>query len=158
VNSQIISPSRGSAGIGFAVPSNTVHRVVPQLIAEGRYPHPWLGVEYLPLTPERAQVFRQAGAEVPVDEGLLVIRVAAGSGADRAGIQGGDQLVRIGNLRIPLGGDIITAIDGEPMTNSKAFVVYLETETQVGDGVDVTIVRDGKEFSTQATLTERPQQ
>jgi S1-C subfamily serine protease len=156
VNSQIISPSRGSAGIGFAVPANTVQRVVPQLIAQGRYPHPWLGVEYLPLTPERARVFRQAGMEVPVDEGLLVIRVAPGSPADRADIQGGDQIVRIGNLRIPLGGDIVTAIDGKPMTDSKEFVVYLETETQVGDGVDVTIVRDGAELSTRATLTARP--
>ncbi len=158
VNSQIISPSQGSAGIGFAVPANTVQRVVPQLIAQGRYPHPWLGVEYLPLTPERARVFRQAGMDVPVDEGLLVIRVAPGSAADRANIRGGDQIVRIGNLRIPLGGDIITAIDGEPMTDSKEFVVYLETETQVGDGVDVTIVRDGNELSTRATLTARPQQ
>jgi S1-C subfamily serine protease len=156
VNSQIISPSRGSAGIGFAVPANTVQRVVPQLITQGRYLHPWLGVEYLPLTPERAQVFRQAGVEVPVDEGLLVIRVAPGSAAARANIQGGDQIVRIGNLRIPLGGDIITAIDGEPMTDSKEFVVYLETETQVGDAVEVTIVRDGKELSTRATLTARP--
>jgi S1-C subfamily serine protease len=158
VNSQIISPSQGSAGIGFAVPSNTVRRVVPQLIAQGRYPHPWLGVEYLPLTPERAQIFRQAGMDVPVDEGLLVIRVASGSAADRADIRGGDQIVRIGNLRLPLGGDIITAIDGEPMTDSKVFVVYLETETQVGDEVDVTIVRDGRELSTQAALTARPQQ
>jgi S1-C subfamily serine protease len=158
VNSQIISPSQGSAGIGFAVPSNTVRRVVPQLIAQGRYPHPWLGVEYLPLTPERVQIFRQAGMDVPVDEGLLVIRVASGSAADRADIRGGDQIVRIGNLRLPLGGDIITAIDGEPMTDSKVFVVYLETETQVGDEVDVTIVRDGRELSTQAALTARPQQ
>jgi S1-C subfamily serine protease len=157
VNSQIVSPSRGSAGIGFAVPANTVQRVVPELIAQGRYPHPWLGVEYLPLTPEMARVFRQAGAEVPVDEGLLVIRVAPGSAADSSNIRGGDRIVRIGNLRIPLGGDIITAIDGEPMTDSKGFVVYLETETQVGDVVDVTIVRDGRELSTQATLTERPQ-
>jgi S1-C subfamily serine protease len=115
-------------------------------------------VEYLPLTPERAQIFRQAGMDVPVDEGLLVIRVASGSAADRADIRGGDQIVRIGNLRLPLGGDIVTAIDGEPMTDSKVFVVYLETETQVGDEVDVTIVRDGRELSTQATLTARPQQ
>ena len=157
VNSQIISPSRGSAGIGFAVPANTVQRVAPQLIAQGRYLHPWLGVEYLPLTPERAEVFRQAGMEVPVDEGLLVIRVAPGSAADRANVRGGDRIVRIGNLRIPLGGDIITAINGEPMTDSKEFVVYLETETQVGDAVDVTLVRDGRELSTRATLTARPQ-
>jgi len=157
VNSQIVSPSRASAGIGFAVPSNTVRRVVPQLIAQGHYPHPWLGVEYIPLTPERAQAFRQAGVDVPVDEGLLVLRVVPGSSADQAGIQGGDQIVRLGNVRIPLGGDIITAINGEPMTDSKEFVAYLETETQVGDTVEVTIIRDGEEQTVQVTLAERPQ-
>ncbi len=157
VNSQIVSPSRASAGIGFAVPSNTVRRVVPQLIAQGHYPHPWLGVEYIPLTPERAQAFRQAGVDVPVDEGLLVLRVVPGSSADQAGIQGGDRIVRLGNVRIPLGGDIITAINGEPMTDSKEFVAYLETETQVGDTVEVTIIRDGEEQTVQVTLAERPQ-
>jgi S1-C subfamily serine protease len=157
VNSQIISPNRASAGIGFAVPSNTVKRVVPQLIAQGRYPHPWLGVEYLPLTTEWAQAFRQAGVNVPVDQGLLVIRVAAGGSADQAGIRGGDQVVRLGNARIPLGGDIIVAINGEPMTDSKEFVAYLETETRVGDMVEVTINREGEEQTVQATLTERPQ-
>jgi len=156
VNSQIVSPSRASAGIGFAVPANTVRRVIPQLIAHGRYPHPWLGVEYLPLTPERAGALRQTGVDVPADEGLLVIRVASGGAADVAGIRGGDQIVRIGNLRIPLGGDIITAINGEPMTGSEQFTTYLETETRVGDVVEVTIVRDEEELSVQATLTERP--
>ena len=112
VNSQIISTSRASAGIGFAVPVNTVRHVVPQLIAQGRYVHSWLGVEYLPLTPEWARAFRQAGMEVPVDEGLLVTRVAPGGPADQAGIRGGDQLVRLGNVRIPLGGDILIALNG----------------------------------------------
>jgi S1-C subfamily serine protease len=156
VNSQIISPNRASAGIGFAVPANTVRRVVPQLIVHGRYPHPWMGVDYLPLKPEWAHAFRQAGANVPVDEGLLVLRVVPESPADQAGIQGGDQVVRLGNVRIPLGGDIIIAINGEPMTGSKEFIVYLETETQVGDIVEATIVRDEEEQTVQVTLTERP--
>ncbi|OQY20513.1 MAG: 2-alkenal reductase, partial [Anaerolineaceae bacterium 4572_32.1] len=130
VNSQIVSPSRASAGIGFAVPSDTVQRVVPQLIAQGRYPHPWLGVEYLPLTPEWAQAIRQAGMQVPGDTGLLVVRVAPGSAADQAGIRGGNQVAQIGNARVPLGGDIITALNGTAMTTSKEFVAYLETETQ----------------------------
>jgi S1-C subfamily serine protease len=156
VNSQIISTDGASAGIGFAVPVNTVQRVVPQLIAHGRYPHPWLGVDYLPLKPEWAQAFRQAGADVPAEQGLLVLQVASGGPADRAGIRGGDQIVRLGNVRIPLGGDIITAINGQTMTGSKEFVAYLETETQVGDTVEVTFIRDGEERNAQVTLTERP--
>jgi S1-C subfamily serine protease len=155
VNSQIISPDQASVGIGFAVPANTVRRVVPELIAHGRYPHPWLGVDYLPLQPEWAEAFRRTGADVAADEGLLVLRVVAGGPADRAGIRGGDQIVRLGNVRIPLGGDIITAIDGRVMTSSKEFVAYLETQTQVGDTVDVTIIHGGEERTVQVTLVER---
>ena len=157
VNSQIISPSRASAGIGFAVPVNTVKRVVPQLIAQGRYAHPWLGVQPLGLTPERAQAFREAGMDVPVDEGLLMIEVVSGGPADRAGIQGGDRIVQLGNVRLALGGDIITAINGEAVDDLQELTVYLETQTQVGDTVEVTIVRDGVEQNVQVTLAERPQ-
>jgi len=157
VNSQIVSPSRANAGIGFAVPVNTVRRVVPQLIARGHYPHPWLGVQLLGLTPERVQAFRQTGMEIPVEEGLLVIEVVPGGAADRAGIRGGDHIVRLGNVRIPLGGDIITAINGEPVTDFQELTVYLETETQVGDTIEVTIIRDGEEQNVLVTLAERPQ-
>ena len=155
VNSQIVSPSHASAGIGFAVPADTVQRVVPQLIAQGHYPHPWLGVQMLDLTPERARAIRHAGVEVP-DEGLLVLEAVQGGPADQAGIRGGNHVVRMGNARIPLGGDVITAINGEPVTNSQQLMVYLETETQVGDTVEVTIVRGGEEQSVQVTLDERP--
>ena len=156
VNSQIISPSRASAGIGFAVPVNTVKRVVPQLIAQGRYAHPWLGVQPLGLTPERAQAFREAGMDVPVDEGLLMIEVIPGGPADRAGIRGGDRIVQLGNVQLPLGGDIVTAINGEAVDDLQELTVYLETQTQVGDPVEVTIFRGGVEQNVQVTLTERP--
>lgn len=156
VNSQIVSPSRANAGIGFAVPANTVQRVVPQLIAQGYYAHPWLGVQPLSLTPERARAFREAGMDVPVDEGLLVIEAEPNGPADEAGIEGGDRVVRIGNVRLPLGGDIITAIDGQAMTDLQELTVYLETQTRVGDTVEVTFIRDGEERSVQVTLDERP--
>jgi len=156
VNSQIISPSRASAGIGFAVSSNTVRRVVPHLIAEGRYPHPWLGVQLLDLTPQRARIFRQAGMEIPVDEGVLVIEVVPGSPADKAGIHGGDRMVRIGRYTIPVGGDVIVSINGQPIANLKDLTVYLETETRVGQTIEVGLIRDGQEMSVQVTLAERP--
>ncbi|MCX7680352.1 MAG: trypsin-like peptidase domain-containing protein [Anaerolineae bacterium] len=155
INAQIISPSHASAGIGFAVPVNTVRRVVPQLIAHGRYPHPWLGIEYLPLTQEWSNALRQGGINVP-DTGLLVLQVVAGSPADRAGIRGGTQIVRLGSYRIPVGGDVIIALNGEPIGSSKEFIAYLETQTQVGDTITVTVVRDGREENIQVTLAERP--
>jgi S1-C subfamily serine protease len=157
VNSQIISPSRASAGIGFAVSANTVRRVVPELISRGYYPHPWLGAQMLPLTPTLAKVFRDADMKVPVDAGLLVIETVRGASAAKAGIRGGDRLVRIGRYQVPLDGDIIIAINGEPVNNFEELTVYLETHTKVSDTVDVTVIRGGEEQSIAVTLDERPQ-
>ncbi len=157
VNSQIISPSQASAGIGFAVSSNTVQRVVPHLIAEGRYPHPWLGVEVLSLTPEWVQALRRVGMEMPVEEGLLVLSVVRGGPADRAGIRGGSQIARIGGYRIPVGGDIITAINGHPVPTLRELNVYLDSQTRVGETVEVTLFRGGQEMRVNVTLAERPQ-
>ena len=156
VNSAILSPSRASAGIGFAIPANTVKRVVPDLIANGHYPHPWLGVQLLDITPERAKILRKAGMTVPVEEGMLVIETVPGSPADKAGVRGGTRTVRLGNLSLPIGGDIITAINGEPVHDVRGLTVYLETQTKVGDTVTLTIIRDGQEQTVQVKLGERP--
>jgi S1-C subfamily serine protease len=157
VNSQIISPSRASAGIGFAVSANTVRRVVPELISRGYYPHPWLGTYMLSITSGTADILREAEMDVPVDSGLLVLEVVQGGPADKAGIRGGTRVVRFGNVRVPLDGDIITALDGRPIKNFEELTVYLETQTVVGQTVDVTILRGGEEQTVQVTLAERPQ-
>jgi S1-C subfamily serine protease len=158
VNSQIISPSQASAGIGFAVSANTVARVVSALITEGRYPHPSLGVSLLPFGPEGAKVLREAGMDVPVEQGLLVAEVTPGGPAATAGIRAGDRQVAVGNVRIPVGGDIIIAINGEPVTDFQTLNVYLEAQTQVGDRVKVTVVRDGQQTTVEVELGERPEQ
>jgi len=155
INSQIISPSGASAGIGFAVSASTARRVVPELIARGHYPHPWLGAQMLTLTPSTADVLREAGMNVPVDTGLLVIETVKGSPADQAGIQGGSRVVRIGRYQIPLDGDIIVAVNGETVENMQELTVYLETQTAVGDTVELTIIRGGEEQPVQVTLEER---
>jgi S1-C subfamily serine protease len=154
VNSQIISASGSSSGIGFAVSSNTVQRVVPELIASGRYPHPWLGVSLLDLT-EWAPVLERAGVDLPVEEGILVIEVVRGSPADGAGLQGGTRTVRVGNYAIPVGGDIVVALDDYAISNQQDLTVYLETETRVGDEVEVTFYRDSQMVTATATLAER---
>jgi S1-C subfamily serine protease len=156
VNSQIISPSQASAGIGFAVSANTVRRVVPELIARGYYPHPWLGATMLTLTPANVNVFRDGGMQVPVEAGLLVSEVAPGGPADEAGIRGGDRAMRAGRYQLLLGGDIITAINGKPVGDFQELTVYLETQTKVGDSVQVAIVRDGQEQTLAVTLGEQP--
>jgi S1-C subfamily serine protease len=156
VNSQIISPSGASSGIGFAVSASTVRRVVPQLISNGVYPHPWLGVQLLSLTDANVDALQEAGVGVPVDSGVLVLEAVAGGPADKAGIQGGSRVVRIGNYQVPVDGDIIVAIGGQALASSQDLTVYLETETTVGDSVELSIVRNGEEEVVQVALGEQP--
>jgi S1-C subfamily serine protease len=158
VNAQIVSPSQASAGIGFAIPCNALRRVVPQLISQGHYPHPWLGVNLLGLTPEWIQAFEQAGITLGAESGLLVVEVVQGGPAAAAGIRAGDRLVNIGNAQIPVGGDIVTAIDGRPVSTVQDLTIYLDEERQVGDRVELTIMRGGQETAVAVTLAERPQQ
>ncbi len=157
VNSQIISPSGASAGIGFAVSVNTVKRVASELIARGYYPHPWMGVEMVALTPSITRMFRDAGMELPVENGLLVLEATQGGPAQSGGIRGGNRMVRIGRYQVPVGGDIITAIDGQPVNDMEAWTIYLETKTAVGDTVQVTLYRDGQEQVIPVVLEEQPQ-
>ncbi len=157
VTTAIVSPSQASAGIGFAVPADTVRRVVPELITRGYYPHPWLGINYVwNLTPDRAQLLRQVGMDVPVERGVLIIETARGGPADKAGLRGGQRQVRIGRTILPIGGDILTAIDGQPIATDQDLGRYLDLRTQVGQTVQVTVWREGKELTVPVVLAERP--
>ena len=158
VNAQIVSPSQASAGIGFAIPCNAVRRVVPQLISQGHYPHPWLGVNLLALTPEWIEAFERSGTTLGAESGLLVVEVVPGAPAAAAGIRAGGRQVNIGNAQIPVGGDIIIAIDGKSVSTVQDLTIYLDEEMQVGDQVELTVVRDGQETTVAVTLAERPQQ
>jgi S1-C subfamily serine protease len=157
VNSQIISTSQSSAGIGFAISANTVQRVVPELISKGRYPHPWLGVQTLDLSPDRAELLREAGMPDLPDTGQLVLEAVANGPAAEAGIRGGRRVVRIGNVRLPLGGDVITAINGEPVERLDQLTLLLDG-FRVGDTIEVTVLRDNEETRIKVTLAERPAQ
>jgi S1-C subfamily serine protease len=156
VNSQIISTSGASAGIGFAVSSNTVRRVVPELIARGSYPHPWLGVTIYTITADLKDALQQLGMTIPVDAGVLVSEVVQNGPADSAGIRGGDRVVQAGDSQIALGGDIITAVNGVPITSGQDLTLYLDAKTRVGDTVGVTVVRNGRDMQLSVTLAERP--
>ena len=157
VNSQIISPSRASAGIGFAVSSNTVSRVAPALIARGYFAHPWLGVNSLPLSPMASEILRENGVDIAVDMGLLVLEAVPGGPADEAGVQGGDRVVQIGRFSLPVGGDVLLAIDELPLRTNRDLTRYLDTQAEVGQRVKLTLVRDGEQVVIEATLGERPQ-
>jgi S1-C subfamily serine protease len=159
VNTAIFSPSRASAGIGFAIPVSTARRVVPALIDSGYYPHPWLGLTLVwNLNPDRQQILEQAGMSVPVDRGLLIVEVDPRSPAARAGVRGGQQRVWLGRSALVVGGDILTAINGDPVTTYRDLVQYVDTRAQVGETITITIWRDGQKRDIEVTLAERPRQ
>ncbi|HNS50284.1 MAG TPA: trypsin-like peptidase domain-containing protein [Anaerolineae bacterium] len=156
VNTAILSNSSDSAGIGFAVPVNTVRLVVPALISQGYYPHPWLGVSVWGLSPDLVSVLRQAGMDVPVDRGLLVVEVSPGSPAAAAGLRQGGQQVRIGRVILTIGGDILTAIDGQPILSENELSLFLDTQAKIDQTIQLTLWRDGRELVLPVTLTGRP--
>jgi S1-C subfamily serine protease len=157
VTSAILSPSRASAGIGFAIPSATLKRVVPELIARGRYAHPWLGVEPLDVSPNLATLLNRNGVRTPGGGGVLVANLVGRGPAALGGVHGPSEMGLLGNLRIPLGADYILAIDGEPVKTRQDLTVLTETKHRVGDRVKVTIWRDGRVLDVEVVLGERPE-
>jgi len=152
VTAAIVSPVRGSAGIGFAIPSATVQKVVPQLIKNGRAEHPWLGVSGTSLAPD----LDKAMGLKPDQRGGLVVDVMPGSPADKAGLHGSDRQVTIGGQSVRVGGDVITAIDGDAVARFDDLVTYLFRNAEPGKTVSLTILRAGEEKKIDVTLTARP--
>ncbi len=157
VNTAIVSPSRASAGIGFAIPARTLNRVIPELIRHGRYPHPWLGAQFYELPVSLARLLIEAGVQVPADGGLLVIEAARGGPAHAAGLKGATHILRLGNLRLPIGGDFLLSVDGLTLRDQNALTQYLESKKRVGQEVKVRVWRAGRVFELKAKLGERYQ-
>jgi S1-C subfamily serine protease len=154
INSAIFSPSGTSSGVGFAIPVDTVRRVLPDLLTLGRYRHPWLGIRYAyRLTPALAKVL-----DLPVEQGLLLVELFQRSPLDTEGVRGAQQEVILGNQRLYVGGDVLTSVDGQAVTSLENLEILLETQYQVGDVVTITLVREGQEQSVKVTLAEEPMQ
>jgi S1-C subfamily serine protease len=151
VNTFIFSPSGSSSGVGFAVPVNTVKRVVPSLFAIGRYEDPWLGISGLSINPVVA-----GALDLPVEQGILLQAVVPEGPAERAGLRGNDQRAEIDGRLLPTGGDIIVAIDGVELRDMDDLVAYL-AETTVGQTVTLDILREGERQSADVLLEERPE-
>ncbi|MDP2727193.1 MAG: trypsin-like peptidase domain-containing protein [Dehalococcoidia bacterium] len=151
VNSAIFSPTGGNVGIGFAIPVNTVKRWVPELISQGRARHPYLGITGQTIDPALAK-----SLNLPVQNGVLLAQVSQGTPAAKAGLQGGDRQTRVGNVRVTTGGDIITTINGTKLKKIEDLTNYLDTKTNVGDQVTLTVVRGNQTLTITVTLAERP--
>jgi S1-C subfamily serine protease len=154
INTAIRSSTGAFEGIGFAVPSNTIAKIVPTLIEKGSFQHPWVGISGTDMTPALAKAL---GIE---DEprGVLVVEVVQGSPADKAGIREGNRDTNVDGRNITLGGDIMLEIDGNPVRKLDDILVYLQREKTVGDTLDVTILRDGQLKNVQILLEARPAQ
>ena len=150
VNTAIISGSGTFAGVGFVIPSDTVKRELPDLIATGTYVHPWLGISGTDVNLAIAQYI-----ELEKPQGFLIIDVIPGSPADEAGLLGGTESVIIGGQTIQIGGDVIVGIDDRPVRNLNDLVVYVERNKRPGDLVTLIIVRDGLQQLIDLTLGER---
>ncbi len=152
VTAAIESPVRANAGIGFAIPSAIVNQVVPALITTGHYDHTWLGISGSSLVPELATAMDLDASQ----RGVLVGDVIPDSPADKAGLMGSTRQVEIEGQQVRVGGDIITAIDGQTLRQMDDLIAYLASYTQVGQKVTLNILRDGKAETLNATLAARP--
>jgi S1-C subfamily serine protease len=153
VNTAIRSQTGANTGVGFAVPVNTIKRVVPELIETGQVSYSYLGISSEPYftMAELADAL-----DLPVEYGVLIGEVVAGSAADKAGLRGGAQQVEIRGLSVTVGGDIITHIDGQPVPDFDFLLAYLVNNTRPGDQIVLTIVRGDGVLEVPVTLDERP--
>lgn len=158
LNTMILSPSGGSSGVGFAISSNEMKTVCTALIENGKYPHPWLGLQTVNLNKGRIKFFEKAGAEIPVEEGILVVNVFSDSPADKAELQTGDKALQVGMFQLPVGGDVIVEVEDTSITTYKDLALYLERNTEIGDTVEISYYRDGKKRTADIKVAERPKQ
>lgn len=143
-------------GVGFAVPANTVRRVVPELIQKGRVDYSWIGIT---VTAEENGYGVAGLAEplaLPVRSGVLLRGVAENSPADEAGLRGGSSVRQIRGQPVCVGGDIIVALNGYYVANMDELLTYLVTDTRPGDTIQVRIVRGLETFDVPMTLRTRP--
>ncbi len=141
VNSAILTETGVNSGVGYTIPVNAVKRVVPALIAEGQYVYPFIGIRMLTL-----DITLQNELELSQTAGAYITDVSPDTPAEDAGLIGAEGP----------GGDLIVAIDGQPITTSDDLISYLVFETIAGQTVDLTVVRDGQEINLPLTLGERP--
>jgi len=154
VNAAIDSNSNSNSGVGFAIPATIVSRVIPELITNGKYEHPYLGISGTSITPDIATAMKLNATQ----RGTLVEEITVGGPADKAGLKGSDQQTMIDGQNVPVGGDVITAIDGSPIKTMDDLIAYLADHTDINQKVTLTVIRAGKEKSIDVTLQARPVQ
>jgi S1-C subfamily serine protease len=150
INSQIASQSGGNEGVGFAVPIATASDVVSQILENGSVQRAYLGITGGDITPEIAQALN-----LPVQQGVLVEQVFSGGPADAAGIKGATGQGTVAGESFPVGGDIITKVDGKDVTGMDE-VISAVNDHDPGDELTLTVLSNGKEHDVTVKLGDRP--
>lgn len=148
VNSAIRTTTGTNSGVGFSIPVNAVHSIVPALISEGVYHYPYMGIRMTPL-----DLALQAELGLPQVSGAYVIEVTADGPAAAAGLR--DAGASSAGRLLP-GGDLIVAVNGQPVANPDDLISFLVYETEVGQTITLTVLRDGAPTEIPLTLGERP--
>lgn len=149
VNTAGIASARAE-NIGFAVPASVIEAVVPSLIRTGEYEHGFLGVATTQVTPAIVQA-----NNLSVTEGAYVVSTVQGTpAADK--LQGASQFTFVNGTRVPVGGDVIVAVDGQSVESGDVLTSYLFTHVRAGENVTLTVIRDGERRQVNVTLAERP--
>jgi S1-C subfamily serine protease len=151
INTAIQSATGEFTGVGFAVPSQTIAKIVPTLIENGEYHHPWIGISGRDIDPDLAKVLNLNDAV-----GFLVITVVENSPASKAGMHGSNETIEIDGVKYPVGGDIILSVDGKQVRKIDDILVHLQRAKSIGDEMNLEILRDGRTTNITITLEERP--
>jgi S1-C subfamily serine protease len=153
VNAQIEtgSTSRSNSGVGFAIPVNIVEKVVPELIEKNKVEWSWVGVSGRSLTPDIVEAMN-----LPVNKGAYIADITKGGPAEKAGLHGSDKQVKVNRREIEIGGDVIVAIDDQPIESFDDLLVYVAMQTKPKQDIKLTVIRDGKIKELTLTLGIRP--
>ncbi|RMW37657.1 MAG: PDZ domain-containing protein [Nitrosopumilus sp.] len=151
INTAIQSATGEFTGVGFAIPSQTVAKIVPTLIEDGEYKHPWIGISGRDIDPDLAKVL-----ELPDAVGFLVVTVVEDSPASEAGLIGSDKTIDVDGVNYPMGGDIILSVDGIEVRKIDDILVHLQRAKSVGDEMILEVLRDGRTTNISIILAERP--
>ena len=151
INTAIQSATGEFTGVGFSIPSQTVSKIVPMLIEEGEYKHPWVGISGRDIDPDLAKALNLKEAV-----GFLIITVVDDSPAHKAGLIGSNQTIEIDGITHTIGGDIIVAVDGIEVRKIDDILIHLQRAKSVGDEMVLEILRDGRTTEITIVLQERP--
>ena len=143
-------------GIGFAVPADTMRRVIPDLIADGRVEYAWMGISVMPEEGGYGVAGLSEALDLPVERGVLLRGVSEGSPAHLAGLRGGDTLIDVRGKRVCAGGDLIVAINGAYFDDLDALITYLVQNTRPGDEVELVVIRNRQAVDITLKLQSRP--